>query len=276
MNIEKVLKRINDFLPPKPAVKFSVVKGEAGLFDSKIGGTPYFPKDMEYPRGQKNSFEGQPLTLLAQLNFDELPSVPDFPKKGILQFFIAGDDLYGMSSDYGEGMTKQENFRVIYHKTVITDVSKLLAADEIPKYSGDEECYLPFSGEYKLIAHAPELIPATVWDFRFEDAFVRSYNEFADEPIESIWDLDDDISEKLYDHTAPDAVIGGYPVFAQDDPRSDESLSDCDVLLFELDSVCGNGMDIMWGDMGTGSFMISRERLKKLDFSRVLYNYDCG
>lgn len=56
MNIEKVLKRIKDFLPPKPAVKFSVVKGKAGLFDSKIGGTPYFPKDMEYPRGQKNSF----------------------------------------------------------------------------------------------------------------------------------------------------------------------------------------------------------------------------
>ena len=28
MNIEKVLKRVNDFLPPKPSVKFSVVKEE--------------------------------------------------------------------------------------------------------------------------------------------------------------------------------------------------------------------------------------------------------
>lgn len=279
MDIEKVLKRVNDFLPPMPAVKFSVVKEETGLFDSKIGGTPYFPKDMEYPRGKKNVFEGQPLTLLAQLNFDELPSIPDFPTKGILQFFIAADDLYGMSSDYGEGMTKQENFRVIYHETIITDVSKLLSADEIPKYSGDDECYLPFTGEYKLIAHEPELIPANIWDFRFGDAFVKSYNEFTDEPIEDIWELDDDISDKLYDYADfPDAVIGGYPVFSQDDPRLNESLSDCDVLLFELASVYDKekDIDIMWGDMGTGSFLISRDKLKALDFSRVLYNYDCS
>lgn len=279
MDIEKVLARVNELLPPMQAIRFTLEKGAAGLFDSKIGGTPYFPKDMEYPRCKKHAFEGQPLTLLAQLNFEELPSIPDFPTKGILQFFIAADDLYGMSSDYGEGMTKQENFRVIYHETIITDTSKLLSAEEIPKYSGDEECYLPFTGEYRLKAHTPELMPATVWDFRFGDAFVRSYNEFADEPIEDIWELDEEIYEQLCDHAdTPDAVIGGYPVFAQDDPRMNESLSDCDVLLFELDSVCDNenGIDILWGDMGTGSFMISRERLKNLDFSRVLYNYDCG
>lgn len=279
MDIEKVLKRVNDFLPPMPALKFSVAKEKTGLFDSKIGGTPYFPKDMEYPRGKKNVFEGQPLTLLAQLNFDELPSIPDFPTKGILQFFIAADDLYGMSSDYGEGMTKQENFRVIYHETIITDVSKLLSADEIPKYSGDEECYLPFTGEYKLITHEPEMMSSTAYDFRFNETFVKCYNEFADEPIDDLWELDEEICDKLFDlDDTPDAVIGGYPVFAQDDPRFEESLADCDVLLFELDSVYDKekDIDIMWGDMGTGSFLISRDKLKALDFSRVLYNYDCG
>lgn len=278
MDIEKVLKRVNDFLPPMPAVRFTVEKGEPGLFDSKIGGTPYFPKDMEYPRGKKNVFDGQPLTLLAQLNFNELPNIPDFPTKGILQFFIAADVLYGMSSDYGEGMAKQENFRVIYHENIITDESKLLSADEIPKYTGDEECYLPFTGEYKLKAHEPEKIPANICDFRFEEPFIKCYNELADEPIEDIYDLDDEINDKLYDlRNIFDAVIGGYPVFTQDDPRVFGNMTDCDVLLFELDSVYDreNGIDILWGDMGTGSFMIPRESLKKLDFSRVLYNYDC-
>ena len=36
------------------------------------------------------------------------------------------------------------------------------------------------------------------------------------------------------------------------------------------------GLDILWGDMGTGTFLIPRERLKALDFPRVLYNYDCS
>ena len=73
-------------------------------------------------------------------------------------------------------------------------------------------------------------------------------------------------------------MIGGYPIFSQDDPRLNESLSDCDILLFELDSVYDkeNDIDIMWGDMGTGSFFITRDKLKALDFSRVLYNYDCS
>ena len=279
MDIEQVLECVNDFLPPMPAVRFTVETGEPGIFDSKIGGTPYFPKDMEYPKGQKNAFAGQPLTLLAQLNFEQLPAIPDFPTKGILQFFIAADDLYGMSSDYGEGMTRQENFRVIYHENIITDETQLLSADDIPTYTGDAEGYLPFTGTYKLTPHAPEQMPVTSWDFRFSEAFIKSYNELTDEPIEDIWELDDEICDKIFENpNTPDAVIGGYPVFTQDDPRAVESLADCDVLLFELDSVFDreNGIDILWGDMGTGSFLIPRENLKKLDFSRVLYNYDCS
>lgn len=279
MDIEKILEKTYEILPPEPAVRLTVEKGEPGLFDSKIGGTPYFPKSMEYPRGKNNYFKDQPLTLLAQLNFEKLPAIPDFPTKGILQFFIAADDLYGMSSEYGEGFTKQDNFRVIYHENIITDESQLLSPDEIPKYSGDEECFLPFVGEYVLTAHEPVMMPANMLDYRFDGAFVKAYNEFADEPVEDLWELDDDITDKLCDMIDfPDAVIGGYPVFTQDDPRMVESISDCDTLLFELDSVYDKeqGIDIMWGDMGTGSFMIPRDRLKELDFSRVLYNYDCS
>lgn len=278
MDIEKVLEKVNEILPPMPAVQFTIEKGETSIFDSKIGGTPYFPKDMEYPRGKKNGFEGQPLILLSQLNFEKLPPISDFPSKGILQFFIAADDLYGMSSDYGEGMTRQDNFRVIYHESIVTDESKLFSANEIPKYSGKDECFLPFSGEYRLIPHEPAMMPANIWDFRFGDVFVKCYNELTGESAEDIWDIDDEIVDKLYDMIDfPDAIMGGYPIFTQDDPRMDESLSDYDVLLFELDSVYDNhkGIDILWGDMGTGSFMIPRSSLKSLDFSRILYNYDC-
>jgi len=32
----------------------------------------------------------------------------------------------------------------------------------------------------------------------------------------------------------------------------------------------------MWGDCGVGNFFINIEDLKNLDFSDVLYNWDCG
>ncbi|MBO7381562.1 MAG: DUF1963 domain-containing protein, partial [Neisseriaceae bacterium] len=33
---------------------------------------------------------------------------------------------------------------------------------------------------------------------------------------------------------------------------------------------------IMWGDAGVGNFFITADDLKKRDFSRVLYNWDCA
>lgn len=279
MDIEAILKQVEDVLPPQPAIRFTVKGGKTGLFDCKIGGTPYFPKDMEYPRGKKGEFQNQPLILLAQLNFEKLPHIPDFPEKGILQFFIAGDDLYGMASEcIGEPMAAQDNFRVIYHETVITDESKLLSADEIPQYDGKEEIMLPFDGEFQLLADEPDMMAATAHDFRFEEAFLQCYNAVAEEPIEELWDLDDDVSERIYSEDKfPNAVIGGYPMFTQQDPRSSDSLGDLDTLLFELDSVYDreSGQEILWGDTGTGTFFISREKLKARDFSRVAYNYDC-
>ena len=278
MDIEKILKKVEEILPPQPAVEFAVKNEKPGLFDCKVGGTPYFPKDMEYPRGTKNAFKDQPLILLAQLNFEQIPHIPDFPEKGILQLFIAGDDLYGMATEcYGEALVAQDNFRVIYHENIITDESKLLSTDEIPVYNGDEKVYLPFSGEYKLVPAEPENQPASVHDFRFEDAFVKCYNEVEDEKIENLYDLDDEVYEALSNKAVFRTVMGGYPAFTQEDPRSKDSLGDCDVLLFELDSTFGNdeNIDIMWGDSGTGTFFIPRENLKKHDFSRVVYNYDC-
>lgn len=280
MDMEQIMQEVQRTLPPLPAVRFTVEIGEPGLFDSKIGGTPYFPRNMEYPCGREDEFAGQPLTFLAQLNFEKLPHIPDFPEKGILQFFIASDTMYGMSCDYGNGMAAQNNFRVIYHENLITDESQLLSAEEIPQSKETDEDYLPFRGAYRLTAHEAELMPPKPGDFRFDDAFVKAYNAHADEPISSFYDLyhvlEDDEMESL---TGGDieAVMGGYPVFSQEDPRTMECLADCDTLLFELDSVYDpeNGFDILWGDMGTGTFFIPRENLKNRDFSRVLYNYDC-
>ena len=51
------------------------------------------------------------------------------------------------------------------------------------------------------------------------------------------------------------------------DPRARTDLE----LLFQLDSDDG----VMWGDCGVGNFFITDADLKRRDFSRVLYNWDC-
>ena len=53
------------------------------------------------------------------------------------------------------------------------------------------------------------------------------------------------------------------------DPRNDE---EHDVLLFQLDSEEGS---VMWGDCGVANFFINADALKRMDFSDVLYNWDC-
>ena len=283
MDMNGILQEIYQVLPPQPAVCFTVEPGDDDLFGSKLGGTPYFPKTMEYPRGMSGDFQGKPLTLLAQLNFERLPHIPDFPTKGILQIFIAGDDLYGMclEPDIGECMTWQKNFRVIYHDRILTDRELLLAADEVPKAEVDDFC-LPFHGTYKLVPQEPKRQLPTAYDYRFEAAYeaIRQRAERSEtpgEPIPAIDDLDLDEFDKLFEAEFPDAVIGGYPRFTQEDPRKCPELADLDTLLFELDSLIDRekGIDICWGDTGTGTFFIQREKLKALDFSRVLYNYDC-
>ncbi|HMQ90406.1 MAG TPA: YwqG family protein, partial [Flavilitoribacter sp.] len=64
--------------------------------------------------------------------------------------------------------------------------------------------------------------------------------------------------------------VGGYAHFAQQDPRRAE---DNLVLLFQMDTDAE--MECMWGDMGTAKFFISEQDLKDLNFSRVMYYWDC-
>ena len=72
----------------RPAVCFTL--GEAAAttaYQSKIGGTPYLPKNAEYPYHAEKK---HPLTLVAQINFSEVPPLPGFPERGILQVFVDG------------------------------------------------------------------------------------------------------------------------------------------------------------------------------------------
>ena len=221
---------------------------------SCIGGTPWLPSADLWPR----SADGKPFRFLAQINFAEVPALDKFPTEGLLQFYIGDNDLYGMDFDDGAAGT---GHRVLYFPAAQlsepgtpVDTSTFGFSEYTPL--GDYACSMSFSLSEEVVS-----MQDIACETLFDDTFW--------EPIgDSKWDVIDAYNT---DHTSTGHKIGGYAFFTQSDPRPDAV--EFNTLLFQLDS--DHKADIMWGDMGVGNFFINDAALAALDFSKVLYNYDC-
>lgn len=278
----KLLARVNELAEPAKTVRLHPGCGETTVFDSKMGGVPYLPKSMEYPAVRDGEYKGKPLFFLAQLNFGTLPKIPGFPTEGILQFFAGceDDELYGFDFD---NPSDQNRFRVIYHESVITDKSKLYSEKDMPDF--DNDCF-PLKGEYSLSAEEAVSMSIPVEDFRFRKALSAAYSEifgvdFMSASENDMSGFDKALNETICSDDFGGTRMGGYPFFAQRDPRGfNEKYAGCTVLLFQSDSEnCDEGDEddyICWGDWGVANFFISPEDFTKRDFSRVMYNWDCG
>ena len=92
--------------------------------------------------------------------------------------------------------------------------------------------------------------------------------------------LNEDDHSYLYDELCNTGHwLLGYPFFTQYDPRGygeEATANYYDTLLFQMDSDMIDGEDyVLWGDCGVANFFINSEALKKKDFSKVMYNWDC-
>lgn len=256
---------------------FTLEPGEGGLTESKMGGTPYLPKGEKWPVDGR----GVPMTFLAQVDCTRLEALPDFPHTGLLQFFIGADDVLGMDFD---NMTAPSGFRVLYWEE--TDPSVTQA--DIPLPPPPEEWCTPL-GETPCRICFREAREQDIpdGDHLFETLFCREWNRRRPEkPIRNIWEFYGLFPKagRPYDVLAAEPEgekarhqLDGYPYFTQSDPRGEKPEYDrMDTLLFQLDSD-GRGREdlVLWGDCGVGGFFIDREDLRRRDFSRVLYNWDC-
>ncbi|MBW4834184.1 DUF1963 domain-containing protein [Prevotella nanceiensis] len=245
------------------------------ITQSKVGGLFYLPKSATIPINSK----GEQLMFLAQINCEELPENSIYPAKGIMQFWIFGGD-YDMGNNY-DNPCSDENKRVIYYPSIEEHYNlEELVAMYKPKENEDGELITPICTDEPLsMSFQLEKQWRLVSDFRFEDAFIEKWNaHFPDKRIEEFWQLDEDLSEIVYEmlDVKEYSQIGGYGYFTQTDPRMYESLSDYTEILFQLDSYDeGDEYKVLWGDCGVGSFFATKEQLKNLDFANCLYNWDC-
>jgi uncharacterized protein YwqG len=263
----------------KPALKIiPVPEKNLLLWQSKFYGHPYLPDGVEYPTANDS---GKPLMLFAQLNFEEIPELPYFPTKGILQFYGEPDaEMYGMKFDRkSEDQFCQDNFRVMYFPEVIKDKSQLHT--EFPYYRPLENTDKHIDYGFPLLKPCElsfEKInePISLDDYRIEMVrreqmpylqYYRTLNKLRE---------DHSLCETYYKEFSHNFhKIGGYPSFYQGhDPRSSISNRDDYILLFQMSSDREAG--ICWGDCGTGNFFIDINRLKQADFSEVLFDWQCG
>lgn len=241
-----------------PYMKLQLTDTKPSLFDSKVGGIGYVPRDAKIPEDSK----GVQLRLLAQIDCAEI-TLEDFPHQGLLQFWILNDDVSGLNFDDN---TLQDTFRVLYFKEPDRTVTEEEVCEKMQDPSSEEEDYFPVRGCYGLAFSAGmDTISSSDYQFesRIKELVQRYYPEEAERLLENIDDFIDGGGHK----------IGGYPGFTQWDPRSSEDTHD--VLLFQLDSDMGADWKILWGDCGIGNFFINRENLKNCDFRDVIYNWDC-
>ena len=229
-------------------------KQNTEAWESKFGGWPYLPKNMEVPTGKN----GRPLYLLAQINFSEIPDLPPFPSEGLLQFFIGDDRLYGADS---KDPMKQENFHLRFFGSIKKNIPLIAPPSEFPEISNFPiSTKGSFPLKFELRHEAAPLTDHRIQNFLEEDFFAR----FG----EGKWEVMEAYSKLVH---SGGHRLGGYSFFTQTDPRENH-IEQMEQLL-QIDS--DQSIQSMWGDMGAAHFFIKKEALERRDFSKVAYWWDC-
>jgi len=247
-----------------PSIKIRLLDEKpTSIEQSKFGGVPYWPKDKTYPRGTN----GKLLTFIAQINFAEVPGLLEhYPKKGLLQFFVGNDDVWGLEFLSNKNPLEaylnkaQKDFAVVYH----ADTQGAVEDFEQEISESFKSNMSPYSGESAIGFSKVEDVASPV-DYRF------------DKIIQPFGRLNDELEEHAYESLmkTPDHKIGGFASFTQEDPRGYYAPDEEWLLLFQMDTDSNSNIDIMWGDAGIANFFIRPDDLKSLDFSKVWYNWDC-
>lgn len=221
---------------------------------SRIGGPASFLPDAQWPISKN----GKPMIFLTQINFAEVPQLPDYPESGLLQIFV-DDDGGSFGLEYDDYLDNGK--KIIWHEDP-EKASLIINPPNAPK------AYSPFQSKdvwmngrtitFKLDTMRPHWNNWTIYE---------KLDEFADKPNE------DEVMETIFDQYArSEHYVGGYPHFTQDDIRSAEQYHDYDRILFQM----GSDDHVMWGDVGEAMFMVKREDLLAHRFEHIIYSWDCS
>jgi uncharacterized protein YwqG len=238
-----------------PAVELTPApKRPATAGGTRIGGPVWLRDGEDWPADA----DGAPLVFVAQVDFAELPPLPDFPAAGLLQFFVGSMDSFGAHLDDPARGGARVLWRpdaleggILHPRPENRDDGFVFERNDV-RTAG-----LSLAGQ-----SAVHPLPATDW--RIHERLEGQLRRPGIEEIDDLLDGEDGAPPRRH-------TVGGHPVFTQDDFRGPGRYDDFDRTLLHLTSD-GN---VMWGDMGEAAFLIRRRDLLNRDFSSVIFYWDC-
>lgn len=240
-----------------PCVELKLVADPGDVTSSRLGGTPYLPHGTSWPR-----FGDTAALFVGQFDFGAVPPLPDFPDAGLLQWFVADDDVLGVVFDDRAGSV---GFEVRWYPDPTPEAASAATVDR------------PGIG----LEFAPgRCLPA--WS-ELDDAtrHLDLWGRYAVSVGEDVEDVAFVYEEYVRGASSPDpsltqgSRIGGSATFVQDDPRGTATFAAADDpagrLLVELEDG-----PIEWGDAGIAHLFGDPAALARGDLSSVRYQWDCS
>ncbi|RZK97884.1 MAG: DUF1963 domain-containing protein [Hymenobacter sp.] len=218
---------------------------QLSLTQSKLLGHSYLPVGTPYPHDEL----GQPMILLAQVNFAEAPALPPYPTAGILQLFVSPTEWVEM-----------DDYCVLFHPDSAAEAQTYFSFLTPDLYANS-----PINVEHTLsFSLATEYGGAE--DCRFQpDLGGKSYYKY-------LRTLPEEQREELDQYCCNAGhKIGGYAYFAQRDPRAATASRANDVQLLQLDS----DEEISFGDSGLAHLFINPTALQERRFDQAYFYWDC-
>lgn len=250
----------------------TVNEDELTLGQSKIGGQPDLPKNIEWfkeDNGKRLSFIGQ-INLSEVTEFDKSKSLPS---QGILYFFYSAKQ-----EAWGFDIKDKDKFTVFYYEGQSGELERKEFPADLAEYSRYKPCKLSFQPSVSL----PN------WE---QDYVSKQLNKKEiDKYLEATEDLDINVeTNKLLGHS--DNIQGPMELECQlvtnglycgdetgyNHPKAKELAKGADdwILLFQVDSNYEES-GMMWGDVGMLYFWIRKDDLKNKRFDKCWLISQCA
>lgn len=175
----------------KECYAISVLAGEPTILDDKIGGKPYLPIGVDYPKDENNNY----MPLLLQVNLKNI-DLKGYPNQGILEIFTDKDVAYPCQyviKYFEEGLDYQMDLPEI-------DTSYYITTKPLKIELTKAICHMPLN-DYRFL-NIISTITSEVYGSN-----ITNYSQL--EKLFADADWYESFSKALTNHTA---TIGGYPI----------------------------------------------------------------
>ncbi len=255
----------------KPAISIGLAaEGQGNIGQSRIGGYPDLPASLPWPT---DPLVGDALCFVLQLNFAELPTLPEhpLPKKGMLYLFLDEDENHAQQLLIYSGNEPLKPTQPLKDTDFITDWYEGLTAHtlefsfftDLPRWATSDHTELEekLNAKEKSLSKLLKLLPVNSDSYASKDGIGKLLGHasgIGQDPREDAYVVREVNPKWLYDYKKREKLDMTKAKFWHN--------------LLELHSE--DSVNLMFGDAGYLQILIHEDDLKRRDFSKVYVNLE--